>query len=565
MPRLISPFWLLSAAAFYALAFLIPNHTPPWLGFHADALAGFIALLLAGGVAWRSKEKWPISGAAALVILALAVVLAQQALGLIAQLGVAWVNLLYLSGLLLSILIGQLWERSHANECADFIFAAALIGAVISVGMQIQQWLGINLMGKWLLYAQGRYYANLSQPNQLASLMMLGLLACAWFYQRNKFPPWLALTSCIILLFGLSLANSRTSWVTAFLFGASLLMLRRKTQTTSFTKPFFALAIIYICLLFFTPQIHAWIFEQEKVAPIRSLMDQSRLAIWGMLLQGLMLKPWFGYGWGQVGHVQFMNGLPALNVPATLTQSHNLFLDLLLWNGIPLGAFFIASMGGFFLWAWMRIKNPAQLLQIFSIIVLLVHAMLEYPLEYAYFLIPFGLMIGALCQSLQAKVVIYLPKMIGVGLLLFVAAFYSITINDYFKAERSFYGLRFEQRGIATDISPTPPDVVGLTQLRDAIRFARIKPAEQHTQADLLWGESVVQTTPSTLSMYRLASMYAHAGQKLNAKRWMANAVRMSPPEQCYDLAELWQNEQKAHPNLAEISWPTCPKLAKTP
>lgn len=563
MSRLITPFWLVCAALFYALAFLIPNHTPPWLAFHADALAGFMALVLAAGVAWRSKEKWPVGAAAAIVLLALGVVLVQQALGLIGQLGVAWVTSLYLSGLLLAILIGQLWEKTRANECMDFVFAAALIGALVSVVMQAQQWLGINLMGKWLLHAQGRYYANLAQPNQLASLMMHGLLACAWFYQRKKFPSWMAIVPCLFLLFGLSLANSRTSWLTTCLFAGSLLIFRKKIQLAPLIKPFFILVAVYIALLFLLPQIHAWIFEQEQVTQVRSLMDQSRLAIWEMLLQGLMLKPWVGYGWGQVGHVQFMQGLPVLNVPATLTQSHNLLIDLLLWNGIPLGLFFIVALGCLLWQAWRRIKNTEQLLQLFFIMVLLVHAMLEYPLEYAYFIIPFGLVVGVLSQNLQEKTPFLLPKAVGVTFLLAVMAFYAVSIGDYFKAERSFYGLRFEQRGIATDIPPTPPDVVGLTQLRDAIRFARVKPAMQHEAADLQWAEGVVQTAPSTLGMYRLATMYAYAGQVANSKRWMGNAVRMSSPEQCYALADMWQEEKAVDPRLAKIAWPTCPKLAQ--
>jgi hypothetical protein len=119
--------------------------------------------------------------------------------------------------------------------------------------------------------------------------------------------------------------------------------------------------------------------------------------------------------------------------------------------------------------------------------------------------------------------------------------------------------LRFEQRRIATDIPPTPPDVIGLTQLRDAIRFARIDPAAQHTPADLQWAERVTQTTPSTLSMYRLASMYAYAGQTLDARRWMANAVRMSPPEQCYGLADMWQEQAALHPAMARVKLDPCP------
>jgi hypothetical protein len=135
-----------------------------------------------------------------------------------------------------------------------------------------------------------------------------------------------------------------------------------------------------------------------------------------------------------------------------------------------------------------------------------------------------------------------------------------VTISDYLKAETSFYGLRFEQRNMKTNIPPIPPDVVGLTQLRNAIIFARFKPELRHSPEDIAWAEMVVKDTPSTLTMYRLALMYAFAQQNERALRWMRTAVRMSPPTQCYGLMAMWQEQASLHPQLQALTLDACPE-----
>ena len=561
MPRIISPYWLLFAAFFYALAYLIPNHVPPWFGFHADAWAGLVGLLLVAGVLWRSKASLNIGLVPVLIICIWAIIAFQYGFGLIEQRGVAWVNLLYLSGFLLAYVAGYIWERGQAYQCADFVFATALIASVVSFAMQLQQWLDINLMGNWLLYAQGRYYANLSQPNQLGSLMMHGVLACGWFYHRRKVPAMVSFVLAAILFFGLALANSRTSWVNAGFLLVALLFFINKNGVSRFFKPFLFLLAIYLIYIFLLPLMNAALFGVNFAEGVRSPMDSSRLEIWKMLLQGIMLKPWLGYGWGQVGHVQFMPGLPVLNVPVALMQSHNLVLDMLIWNGIPLGLLLLAGFAFIIISIVKKISNVEQLLMALFIAILLIHAMLEYPFEYAYFLIPTGLMLGALAANTGMRDFFILPHKSVWILFAPLSVFYGVTVSDYLKAETSFYGLRFEQRRIKTNIPSIPPDVVGLTQLRNAIIFARFKPEIQHSAADMAWAEMVVKDTPSTLTMYRLALMYAFAQENERALHWMRTAVRMSPPEQCYGLAAMWQAQAAIYPQLKTVSLDACPKL----
>ena len=127
-------FWLIFSAIFYSLAWLIPNHFMPWLGFHSDALSALVLLLLSLVVVFKAKLNIHWHGLAILVLLFLLVISAQYAFGLIFHLGVAWINALYVFGFLVALLVGSLWERSATLECADFLFWTVVFGATASLG-----------------------------------------------------------------------------------------------------------------------------------------------------------------------------------------------------------------------------------------------------------------------------------------------------------------------------------------------------------------------------------------------------------------------------------------------
>ena len=557
MTALIPPFWLFTAAFFYAFVWLIPNHFPPWLGFHADALAALLALLVGGAVLLRSKEKVHIGLLPLLALACLLIIGLQYSGGLIAQLGVAWVYALYVYGFLMALLVGHMWERGCALECADFVFAAVLVGASASWLMQMQQWLDINLMGSWLLYVQGRYSANMAQPNQLGSLLSLGIVACAWFYSRKKISPLLVFLLAASLFMGLALTASRTGWVNTAAMLLALFFWRKQPGVAPVLKPALLLVVFYAFCVLALP--HLTMLLTGSSVGLRSLEDQGRLSIWQMLMQGTLLKPWLGYGWGQVSYVQFMPGLPVLRIPGSLAQSHNLVLDLILWNGLPIGLLF---SGLLFYWGvrvLRQIKQIEQLLITLFLMVLFIHAMLEFPLQYAYFLLPMGLMMGVLTANIQFRPVLQLPHWTGWLLFIPLVLAYGITVSDYLKVETSFYSLRFEQRRIATNIPATPPDVLVLTQLRDSIIFARVKPENTHGAQDIEWAEDVVKNIPSTLTMFKLASMYAFAGQAESAKHWMNTATRLSPPDHCFAAAALWQEQAALHTAMARVKLDPCP------
>ena len=113
-------------------------------------------------------------------------------------------------------------------------------------------------------------------------------------------------------------------------------------------------------------------------------------------MDGIGLSPWWGYGWNQSvqAHVLLASAYPELRV--SVAHAHNLVLDLMLWNGFPLG---LALTGGLGAWLWYQLRGattPTQLLLLLALGVFGLHAMLELPHAYAFFLLPAALMMGSL-------------------------------------------------------------------------------------------------------------------------------------------------------------------------
>ena len=109
--KTISPFWLFTSSVALSLAWLLPNHSHPWLTFHTDAWVAVMLATVAIFVLWHTRLSvdwhWVTVVAAALA----AVPLLQHVFGIIPLFGVAWINSVYLLGFFLALLLGAAWEQ----------------------------------------------------------------------------------------------------------------------------------------------------------------------------------------------------------------------------------------------------------------------------------------------------------------------------------------------------------------------------------------------------------------------------------------------------------------------
>ncbi len=484
----------------------------------------------------------------------------QHVTGMVPVFGVAWMQSLYLLGFALALQTGATWEKLTKAQAADFVFLALGIGALVSCAIAFHQWLGLRTgMNEWILNSviSNRYYANLAQPNLLGSLLLLGVIASAWAHWRQKVRGWLVWSIAVVLLFGVVLTGSRTAWLNMMILVVGAMLCRSKLPHQSYLRAIFGLAIATVLFVVSLPNINAFLGISEDQIPIeyRSLKD-VRLEAWVMLFDAALERPWAGYGWGQVGAANFsvLGRYPEQG--AIFAHSHNLILDLILWNGFPVGLS-VSALLGFLLFVLLR-RNLGfeQIILTAMVAVLATHAMLEFPLQYAYFLLPLGLVLGSLSTMLSFRPVFEMSPIVNLLVWSIAVLAMAITVMDYFKAETSMYGLRFEDRGIQTTIPKTPPEVLVLTQFHDSIKLARNVPRAGVSEDELRAMRNIVLVMPSALTMQKLAANLALNGHEKEAVEWLRNGCKSTLPVVCQMMERRWSILAESNPGLLRAPWP---------
>jgi O-antigen ligase len=555
----MTPFWLVGWAVALALGWLLPNHYLPWTSFHVDAWVGFMLLLAAAGVMLRTARSVAWHGMTVLMAVLLFMPLLQYGLGLVAFSGTAWVSSAYLIGFLLALLTGAQWESARSGQLADGLFLAIGVASIVSVGLQLHQWLELGLLDVWAIgNTSGRPFANLGQPNELGTLLLWGLLAIAWGVVRQRLGAWTALFIAVYLLFGLALTQSRTAWLALVLLVGASWFWRR--WGSNHRWPWFVTGLgLYfaVCVI-----VLGWLGQAllltsaSVVTDIVRITGELRPQLWSMFIDAALQQPWFGYGWNQVGLAQLAvaSDHPPLYMAAF--HSHNLFLDFMLWCGIPVGLFV-----SFYLlrWLWLclrAVQGAEEALLVLFLLVVFNHAMLELPLHHAYFLLPTGLVVGALNVRLNFQPMLSLGRK-SVWVILFCsAALLALIVRDYLRVEISYLALRFEWAHVKTETRGTPPEVVVLNQLGEFIRFARIEPDRGMTPSDLDWMRKVTSTYPNTGAIYKLATALAMNQQPKEAQRWLMRMCKIVPEAECAAVKDVWISKSRSNPDISAVSWP---------
>jgi O-antigen ligase len=558
--KLASQFWLVAWAVALSWSWLLPNHYLPWSTFHMDAWAAAVLMPMAGAVLWRTREQDKLSLFGIVMLGVTVVPWIQYGFGLISLPGTAWIAFAYLLGFALAILVGQRWELHSPAQLGDGLFFAIGIAALTSVGLQLHQWLQLNILDVWSMgNGFGRPFANFGQPNQLGTLLLWGVLALIWGTLRSYMRPVVMVVAAVFLLFGLALTESRTAWI-----GVVLLLLGIwywRTLWPSRSAPWLAsaLALCFFIFVWAIPHFTVRLLlssEEGNLEKATRLSSELRPQVWALFLDALRHRPWFGYGWNQVAtaHLEVAPDHPP--IPTLFAHSHNLFLDLLLWCGIPLGLI----LSGFVLvWLWRRfraIRDGSGAVMFLLVVVVGNHAMLELPLHHAYFLLPTGLFIGALDARLRARLLTFGQRWLGAIIWLASASLLAIIIRDYSRIESSYQVLRFEWANIRVNASRVPPEVLVLGQLRDLIVYSRFEPSDRTSPQQLDWMLHVASIFPSAGVVHKLAAALVWNDRPQEAVLWLRRMCAISPHDQCDAIKNAWKKQSQTDPRIAAVPWP---------
>lgn len=556
------------------IAFLLPNHYSPWVSFHHEAAVGLAFVPLLVCASFWSLKTGPVP-AMTWVGMALAIVpFVQLLLGQLYFAGDAWVSALYLLGFAFSVLAGACCtgqaretDGSHALAWLAPLWAAVILASIVSIGMAGHQWLMLEKL--YVLVVEmppdGRPFANLAQPNHLATLLLLGLAGLSFYWESGRLSAPTAFLAALFLVAGLVATQSRSvmlmlAWLIPF-YG----MLHRRCGLRTTWQALALLVAAYLGGAVAWPSINEGLLLASRADGTIDRLAQPgiRTVIWRALADGVMQAPWAGFGWGQISlaHSAIAMNYPGLQ--ATYDSSHNLFLDIALWSGLPVAILTALALLWWFTRQLAECRDPLSWTTLFAIGAVFSHAMVEYPLSYAYFLLPTGLLMGALSAGQPvhrshswSRVHTWSRRsmpLLGAA----TAALFTVVMVEYLPYEDDWRLAQFQKARVG-DLRPSPPPgTMVLTNLREALWLVKAHARPAMPFAEIQAVRKVAERYASPSFVYHYALVQALNDQRDGAQLALQKLCKAVSAAACAAAERDWLHlGDTAHPQLKHVRFP---------
>lgn len=544
----------------YAIGCLQPNHYWPWKGFQNDAWAGITLCLAVFLTVVCQKKTWHVEKTSLFLLFFALIPSIQLMAGQIVNPGEAWISSTYLLGFLMCVWAGSQWEVNTRWGPAEFVFTAALVGSLFSVGLQLWQWLRLGDLGEfgiWLMgEGDGRPFANLGQPNLLASLILWGILAAVWAYVRGAMGATVTAITISYLLIGLAFTFSRTAWLALCILVIATWWWRALWPNKHL--PLWALGFLLyfagVTLLLDPLSQMLQLPSPRSLSSAVNVTSDLRLAAWEAIIHGITQSPWIGYGWNQVVAATFNQTANEPLLHSYFSHSHNLILDLFTMMGIPLGALAAGYLIHLFWRLTRSIEDTQSALIWMALLVVGNHAMLEFPLHYAYFLLPTGLLVGALTVMTKQKRTLQITFS-PLVLLAVCSIMLCLTIRDYFKVETLVAEMRAKEARIAIRDTADPSDVWLLSQWRDYVALSRYTVSGHESPQDLARMRGLAIAVPAPIVFVTYAKAQVLQNHNDEAIRWLNTMCSVSSIEVCQQVEKHWKYLATQTPDVVFPAW----------
>ena len=550
--------------------FLLPFHSYPCPGFWSEWWAGGLGLGAAvTGLTFSRGRSLMLPSVLIVPGILLLNLLFQFAHGSLVfpQIGLLYAAYLLWSGMLM-ILGRHLVTTVGLVRLGDVIASALALGTLIGAVIALTQWLGVPTGGGWIFpKLGGTVYGNLGQANHHAQYSWLGIASLIYLRGRHFLPRPLMWIAILLIAFGSIPTGSRSVFVYPAVILAAIGWLRFREPDGPaaflFADVVLLLPVVIALSIFGTwatphlPELSAWLGLPlpgdsgpvmagsrlyELVSGTSARLEIARSA-WSAFVQ----HPWLGQGAGNYGWASFVAASSQTgDAPFGVAENaHNFILHLMAEFGAPATGIVILVLG---MLAKRFLGGSWGLEQFWCAAVLgigAVHALLEYPLWYAYFLGPAALMLGAIdsrpCIALptrRAALYVIVASLAGVAIL-------AVLREDYATIETASYTPldAHPEREQAWRISMdrllklqresllSPWALLGLATLAEPSRAQA-----QHRAALCEWA---IRFSPGRWLVARCAMQLAIAGRDQDAKRLTLAALRAFPAQRAAALAEL--------------------------
>lgn len=554
-------------ALMVAIPFLIAHHYNPIPSFFQEWTAAALSFVAFTVLLWRGKDRPLEIPEIAFIPIGLMIIAVLQLLLLpdvltdrllLFSCYMVWTTLLVIVG-------RQLVQAVGLQAVADIIATALLVGALLEAFSGGVQAAGLARMPWFFPASAGGLKGNLAQPNNFADYLWLGVCSAVYLRGRSQLGVAATAASLLILLSFAILSGSRSVW----LYGVGLAVLStfwawrkdKAIETTLRNWSIAALLASLICQLAFSSGLITLpgniVTSGTRMAD--SSYDPIRIALWRVALETFLENPILGAGVGQYTHqfhLHVLELMPA-RLPGLPEHAHNIVFHLLAEMGFAAGLIFL-----FFGIRWTislarAPRNPGHWWIAAIMMVLGIHANLEYPLWYGFFLGIAAVLAGAASQNNRVQ---HLERKALYAIVAFLALGALALCNLY----RDYSLLEDTLNGRMTVDSPDERRKRTMDTLQHLARESLLRPYVDLTLAHLMADdtddleiklgncERAQRFSASRDIVFKCAHLLTLAGRDDEGQQALRRAVA-AYPEHAERILEQWKSRSPNEPAIARL------------
>lgn len=511
MPR----FLLSLAALLLGFAWLSPDHYTPWLTFSSEMLAYSSLFCLLGLYIDRPLE-WPRFQLLGLFIVFIPVI--QWFFGIELYISKSVLVSAYLLGFFVSAVLGYNLAKDFKKSDIMRVFCLLVsIVALLSCCIALLQWLDLekNIWGIMPLKGN-RPYANFAQPNNFATFLLIGLLGLWYLFEKRILHTAFIVAVASLIVFTIALTQSRTPWIACIVLTFYVLYKYRYAHYRLTKKHLLFWLLLYVNVLLWLPLLNGLLVDlgwsQAQMADVvqRANTSHSRFGIWAQMLYAIREQPWWGYGWNQTSLAQLVGADFVVHSERT-NSAHNVILELFVWNGVVLGTAIIAYLAYWLFKLHQVVRSKENLIAALMVLAVLIHAMLEFPQNYAYFLFPTAFLLGLIQVDITVQRIFVFKAGLNTVFLIGCILLYGLIWRDYIVAVSE---LSDAKKNAETGLQQhTKSQILLLTEYSDRVKWYKVNRFSYMTPQQLLTWKDAVQSTPTEYDLYKYAQLLAFNGQ----------------------------------------------------
>jgi O-antigen ligase len=391
--------WLLAAVlCLLQLGSIFAWHRYPQTVFYNEFISAALVVALGACVVFGGRTVWRISPLQLALLALMAVVVLWWGLGgagLTATLGMLeYLALLLAVVVFVSLAAERLGRAAAVDLCAWGMLLCAAVQCLCG-GLQLA---GVSSPGWVMAKLMNSAFGNIAQENHYADLLWLGLVSVLHLWLRKRLPMLAAVPALLAINVFAALSVSRAVWLYTLAVPLVALLYTRGMAREARRSVWIGVGTLFA--LSVATQVWLAFGGAQSALAVTSAIDRAgeggsngqRLFDWTVAIKTALSHPLSGVGPGMYSWQTALAtiGLPPENYVRIGENAHNTVLHLAAEFGLVFLVLLAALFGA---WLWRRWREEASLETLWGLgilAVLLAHSLVEYPLWYAYFLVPLG-------------------------------------------------------------------------------------------------------------------------------------------------------------------------------